>query len=742
MTRSLPPVARVFVCLLFSSLSALGTSWQPPEASGRIHSILQAHWQSKQLPENRDAGDEVFLRRVYLDVAGRIPTVPEARQFLSDQTPEKRGLLIDRLLDSESYPSAFYPFWADILRLIETQPNTQGVSNAAYERYVKQSLRDNKPYDQWVRELLSSRGLAFENGAVGYYLRDRGMPLDNMAVTTRIFLGTRIECAQCHDHPFDKWKQTDFYKLTAFTYGNTDRRFVNRLGLKEAMEGHLVLSAASSEIKNKVMHSAYFDVAGQILESTEIHPSRKDLRLPHDFAESDGKPHEVIAPAPLFGSLSDPQDEDRTAAFARWVSAPENPRFTRVIVNRLWKKLFGAPLTDPLDALTDSSESAIPELEQDLERVMKEGRYDLKAFLRVLLNTRAYQSAALQAESSPGSPRHFQGPYLRRMTAEQIWDSIVALVSHEPEAPNQKRNALQEAKLRAAKTTQMAYETTGVKGVLSLALARVATDEEFTQERAGLMIQMEAAGRGGDSTEVSRLKEAVADLEGRWETDKGERMIMPLIETLAKSVGGPSAKPVRDELFTKPHWERAVRSRDLFRQYSIAGDPLAPKNKEHLAKEDEGRRTRWLAEADRIGIADKDKAAFEAYCRTAADHWIRAAELGNPAPRGHFLREMGQSDRELVENANLNAGMPQALLLMNGEIISKKGLMAPFSPLLLQVSRAPESERLEAVCLALFSRKPRADEEAVWQEAQKRGQASVQNLIFALLNAPQFLFVE
>ena len=86
--------------------------------------------------------------------------------------------------------------------------------------------------------------------------------------------------------------------------------------------------------------------------------------------------------------------------------------------------------------------------------------------------------------------------------------------------------------------------------------------------------------------------------------------------------------------------------------------------------------------------------------------------------------------------------MPQALLLMNGEIISKKGLMAPFSPLLLQVSRAPESERLEAVCLALFSRKPRADEEAVWQEAQKRGQASVQNLIFALLNAPQFLFVE
>lgn len=740
---------RSVACLL--GVIALCASGAPaegghrPEPSAQVDALLRSHWQSRQLPENSDAGDEVFLRRVYLDVAGRIPTVREAREFLADPRADKRGQLIDQLLSRESYVSAFYPFWADILRLIEIQPNTQGVSNAAYERFVKQSLRDNKPYDQFVRELLSSRGFAFDNGAVGYYLRDRGMPLDNMAVTARIFLGTRIECAQCHDHPFDKWKQTDFYKMAAFTYGNSDRRFMDRLGFQQAIHARPDLASLSKEQKYKAMLLGYYEVAGQVLESTEIHPTGKDIQLPHDFRESDGKPHDVISPAPLFGELPEkaqPRGEERSEVFARWVSAPENPRFTRVIVNRFWKKLFGAPLTDPLDGLTDASESAIPELEHYLERVMVDARYDMKAFLRALLNTRAYQAAALQEEPAPGSPRHFQGPYLRRMTAEQIWDSFVALVSHEPEARNVKREALQETKLRTARTTQSAYDAMGVDGVIDMALGRVDTDDQFQNERAGLMVRMAAAGREGDSSEVKKLQGAVSEVEGRWENDKTERFVMPLLETLARKTGGPEAKPVRDALFAPPHWEHYVRARDVFRQFYIAGDPLAPKDQEQLSLAEQSRRKRWLAEANRIGIAEKDRAAFEAYCRSTSEQWVRAAELGNPSPRGHFLREMGQSDRELVENANLNAGMPQALLLMNSEITSKKGLMAPFSPLMLQVGRIPESERLEAVCLALFSRKPKADEEAAWREAQKRGTSSVEDLICALLNAPQFLFVE
>ena len=166
------------------------------------------------------AADEVFLRRVWLDLAGRAPTGAEAAAFLDDPDPRKRAKLIDALLASEAHVSHAFNQWADILRLKSRYTNTANVVPAAYARWLRESLRTNKPYDRFVREMLSAKGLAWDDGAVGYYLRDPGMPLDNLALTSRVFLGTRIECAQCHDHPFDQWKQTQFYRLAAYTYGN------------------------------------------------------------------------------------------------------------------------------------------------------------------------------------------------------------------------------------------------------------------------------------------------------------------------------------------------------------------------------------------------------------------------------------------------------------------------------------------------------------------------------------------
>jgi hypothetical protein len=113
----------------------------------------------------------------------------------------------------------FFNYWADVLRVTSNGQQTGQITGAAYMNFVKQSLRDNKPYDEFVRDMVAAQGKAWENGAIGYYMRDRGMPLDNMANTVRVFLGTRIECAQCHNHPFDKWTQMQFYKMAAFTYG-------------------------------------------------------------------------------------------------------------------------------------------------------------------------------------------------------------------------------------------------------------------------------------------------------------------------------------------------------------------------------------------------------------------------------------------------------------------------------------------------------------------------------------------
>ncbi|MGI9240635.1 MAG: DUF1549 domain-containing protein, partial [Verrucomicrobiales bacterium] len=188
-------------------------------AAAQIDKLVANGFRSAKVTAPPVSTDEQFLRRTYLTVAGRIPTYPEAVAFLDDQSPEKRSQLVQRLLDSDGYRSHMFNWWADLLRITDEFARTNG---APYKQWMKKSIADNKPYDQIVQQLLNASGGGWEkdNGAVGYYVRDKGMPLDNMANTVRIFLGTRMECAQCHDHPIDaKIKQRDFYEIAAFTDG-------------------------------------------------------------------------------------------------------------------------------------------------------------------------------------------------------------------------------------------------------------------------------------------------------------------------------------------------------------------------------------------------------------------------------------------------------------------------------------------------------------------------------------------
>ena len=151
-----------------------------------------------------------------MDIAGRIPTFSELSEFLESENEDKRAQLIDELLESEGYVSSYYNFWADILRVKSRGRRTIMVS---YQEWIKDSLRENLAYDKFVRELITSEGYVWDDPAVGYYLRDAGMPLDNMSNTAQVFLGTRMQCAQCHDHPFDKWTQKEYYHMAAYTIG-------------------------------------------------------------------------------------------------------------------------------------------------------------------------------------------------------------------------------------------------------------------------------------------------------------------------------------------------------------------------------------------------------------------------------------------------------------------------------------------------------------------------------------------
>src|SRR6056297_2815424 len=174
---------------------------QVRESAARIDALVEKNYKKFDVEPNPMTTDEQFMRRVYLDANGSIPNLRETKIFLNNNSSTKRERLIDFLLGREGYVAHQYNFWADLLRPIDREGRLRLIP---YQTWIKESLRENKPYDQFVQELLTAEGKVWENPAVGYYLTDDGMPLDNMNNTIRLFLGTRIGCAQCHDHPFDR----------------------------------------------------------------------------------------------------------------------------------------------------------------------------------------------------------------------------------------------------------------------------------------------------------------------------------------------------------------------------------------------------------------------------------------------------------------------------------------------------------------------------------------------------------
>ena len=202
-------------------LQAADSGTKRVTAADRIDQFIEAGYAANDVEAHPEVSDETFVRRIYLDIAGRIPTREESKTFLADTGANKRNRLINQLLESEAYVHHFFNYWSDLLRA-KTRISGNGNSTPAgmaYLEWIKDALRDNMPYDEMARALIAADGQSWNNGAVGYYLRDYGMPLDNLALTSQVFLGTQIVCAQCHDHPFDEWTQMDYYKMAAFTYG-------------------------------------------------------------------------------------------------------------------------------------------------------------------------------------------------------------------------------------------------------------------------------------------------------------------------------------------------------------------------------------------------------------------------------------------------------------------------------------------------------------------------------------------
>ncbi|MEI6533990.1 MAG: DUF1549 domain-containing protein, partial [Verrucomicrobiaceae bacterium] len=392
-----------------------------------------------EIKPNPAATDEQFVRRIYLDVTGRIPSYEETQTFLKSRNPAKRSELINTLLDSDGYVSHMYNYFADMLR-VKDQMDNRLLKGLPYIQWLKDNITANTGWDKMSYELMTATGKLWNNGATGYLLRDAGMPLDNLSNTLSVFLGTDVACAQCHDHPFADWTQIQFYQMAAF-FGTTSTKMGGRdFGGKDPTK-QLTKDMEYLMEKNGMDVKKSGGLVTNILRANEIvvrDLSENRTKLPHDYKYKDAAPNDPVAPKFVTWSKDDEkapcykQDlksgENFRNAFGKWMTDPSNPRFAMTIANRLWARAMGVGLTSTITNIDDPSKASNPELLQHLANEMVRLKFNMKEFQRVIFNSQTYQREATTYEVAMGEPYFFQGPLLRRMSAEQAWDSYMTLV--------------------------------------------------------------------------------------------------------------------------------------------------------------------------------------------------------------------------------------------------------------------------------------------------------------------------
>ena len=427
------PISRLSAADQKFALACKSAEPRPPmsqeiinKAAARLDTTINEALKVSKTEANPTSSDSLFLRRLYLDTIGRIPTDQEAQAFLTDRSPNKRSTLINQLLNSPGYTMHMYNWLADMLRVKDDYG--KGAKAFLYEDWLKDQIAMNTPWDKMVHEMLTADGKLNQNGAAGFLLRDAQMPLDGVSNLLTTFLGANVSCAQCHDHPFADWSQHDFYSMAAY-FGATD-------GFHED-----VYKKARRLLKSDEMATINKAMAVQILASNPynlVDLTKNKLKFPEDYHYKDAKPGELTVPGlirwgdtkkdnPAY-TISTENSAQLRNQFADWMVHPENPRFAASIANRLWKKVFGLAVQEPVSDIDDLSAASNPELMTQITDYMKQAKFNMREFQRILFHTAAYQRLASKMPEDPQTYR-FQGPIIRRMSAEQVWDSIVTLTT-------------------------------------------------------------------------------------------------------------------------------------------------------------------------------------------------------------------------------------------------------------------------------------------------------------------------
>ncbi len=377
MTRYLEFVAtcRVTVPLNPDANSAqLLANWKSPHFIDRL---VAAKWKKLNLSPSAPSDDATFLRRAFLDVIGKLPTAAESREFLSNKSADKRTKLIDALLERPEYADYWALRWADLLRV--NQEALGAKSAYVFDAWLRQSFRENMPYDQFVQRLITAQGGSNNDSATNFYKAFK-TPNDLTIAVSQVFLGLRLECARCHHHPYEKWGQDDFYGMAAF---------FPRLSRKKGADGEeLLFLAVKGDVK---------------------HPKTKA----------------VVAPKVLLGQPLDvPVTEDRRGQLANWMTSPDNPFIARTMANRVWAHFMGRGLVEPIDDMRATNPATNEPLLDALADKFVAHKFNVKQLIRTVLTSQVYQLSSEPNATNVRDTRSYSRFYRKRLPAEVLLDAV------------------------------------------------------------------------------------------------------------------------------------------------------------------------------------------------------------------------------------------------------------------------------------------------------------------------------
>jgi hypothetical protein len=391
-----------------ASTIALGTKLDAPALSKHIDEIIDGRLRTEKVSLSARCDDAEFLRRVYLDITGHIPSAAKAQAFLDNLDVNKRAKLIDELLASGAYGKHQADIWQSLL--LPRNSENRLVPFDKMTKWLEDKFNANVPWDQLVRDILTASGKSDDNGAVAYFLANASPDklTDN---ASRTFLGVQLQCAQCHNHPFTDWKQNEYWGMAAFftkirLQGNPRPMNRRELSVSEEGKGRLVRLPVSAK-----------KVPPKFLQGEEPKLNNGDAYRP---------------------------------VLAEWMTKPTNPYFSKAMVNRIWAQFFGRGIVNPVDDMHDGNSPSHPQLLADLSSQFAANGFDVKGLIRAICNSQTYQRTSKPNGSNrEAGPELFSRMAIKVLTPEQMYDSLIQVLgAPNPPTPPKNANPAQLARLR------------------------------------------------------------------------------------------------------------------------------------------------------------------------------------------------------------------------------------------------------------------------------------------------------